>query len=509
MTGRTVARGHATLRGILWTAWGKGAQALLQLVVVAVLARLVTPADFGVVNAVMIVIGFSAIFSRAGLGPALVQRKELTSRHVATAYVASPLIGLFVGAIIWLGAPMLSHLFRMNGAEPMLRALACVFPIKGIGVIGESLLERELRFRWLANLEVASFAIGYGLVGVVAALLGWGAWALVAANLGESLVKTATLLVVRRPPRRLFVDRRALGELVHFGGGFTIGRYFNYLALQGDNIVVGRWLGPVALGLYGRAYQLMANPAALFGDVLDKVLFPTMARVQDDPAQLRATYRRGITLIALVMLPASVVLFVLAPELIRVALGPMWGGVVAPFRILAVGMLFRTSYKMSDAIARATGNVYRRALRQVLYAAFVVGGAILGQRWGINGVALAVFCALAANFAVMAQLGLEVTGMTSRQFAAAHMPPLLLAGVALLAVQPSAALLRAIGLPGLGVALVAGALALGACGIAIRRFPALFLGPDGMWMLSLVQGQVPAIRRSLPVVELGNARAVG
>src|SRR5215213_10088355 len=104
----------------------------------------------------------------------------------------------------------------------------------------------------------------------------------------------------------------------------------------------------------------MANPAALFGEVVDKVLFPTMARVQDDPVRLRATYRRGITLIALVMLPTSAALYVLAPELIRVALGPKWSAVDTPFRIFALGMLFRTSYKMSDAAARATGNVYRR-----------------------------------------------------------------------------------------------------------------------------------------------------
>ena len=500
--------GHTTFRGILWTAWGKGAQAVLQLVVVAVLARLVTPADFGIVNAVMIVIGFSAIFSRVGLGPALVQRKELTDAHIATAYVASPLIGVVVGLAIWATAPFVAHLFRMDGAEPMLRALACVFPIKGLGVIGEALLERELRFRWLANLEVASFAIGYGGVGVITALLGWGAWALVAANLGESLVKTGTLLMVRRPPRRLFVERQPLGELLHFGGGFTIGRYFNYLALQGDNLVVGRWLGPVALGLYGRAYQLMANPAALFGDILDKVLFPTMARVQDDPAQLRETYRRGITLIALVMLPTSVVLYILAPELIRVALGPAWGGVVAPFRILAVGMLFRTSYKMSDAIARATGNVYRRALRQVLYAGLVIGGAIIGQRWGVNGVALAVFGALAVNFAVMAELGLRVTRMTLGQFAAAHVPPLLLAATAFVTTAPAASLLRALLLPGFLVAVISGGVALGACALAIRVLPLAFLGPDGVWMLSLINSQLSRLSRPGRTVEIQSATAV-
>ena len=497
-----------TVRGLLWTGWGKAAQAVLQLLVVAVLARLVSPAEFGVVNAVMIVIGFSAIFSRVGLGPALVQRRQLDERHVATAFVASPLIGVLVGAAVWASAPVVAHLFRMDGVTTMLRVLACVFPIKGLGAIGEALLERELRFRWLANLEVASFAIGYGGVGIVTALLGWGAWALVAANLGESIVKTGVLLVARRPPRRLFIERRALGELLHFGGGFTIGRYFNYLALQGDNLVVGRWLGPLALGLYGRAYQLMANPAALFGDVLDKVLFPTMARVQDDRTRLRDTYRRGVTVIALIMLPASVAAYVLAPELIRIALGPMWSGVVTPFRFLAIGMLFRTSYKMSDAVARATGDVYRRALRQVLYAALVIGGAMVGQRWGVAGVALAVTLALAANFVVMAQLSLRVTGLTWADFVAAHRAPAMLALATLGSAGPVTALLRSTTAPGIVIALIAGGAAIATCSVAVRLMPAIFLGRDGVWMLELLKAQLPAGSRARRTIAVEGVHAV-
>ena len=208
------------------------------------------------------------------------------------------------------------------------------------------------------------------------------------------------------------------------------------------------------------------------------------------------------------MLPTSVVLYVLAPELIRVALGPAWGGVVPPFRILAIGMLFRTSYKMSDAIARATGNVYRRALRQVLYAGLVIGGAIIGQRWGVNGVALAVFVALAVNFAVMAELGLRVTRMTLGQFAIAHVPPLLLAAIAFVATAPMASLLRALSLPGFVVAVISGGVALGACALAIRLLPLTFLGPDGVWMLSLINTQLSRLSRPRRTVDTQSATAV-
>ena len=386
---------HQALRGLLWTAWGKGGQAVLQVLALVVLARLLSPADFGVVSAAVVVVGFASVFSKLGLGPALVQRADLEPRHVRTAFAASVYFGLLVGGVLWLAAPAIAGFFRIDGVEPVMRALAWLFPLRGLSVVAESLVQRDLGFRRLANLEVGTFALGYGAVGIPLAALGYGVWALVAATMSQSILNTLLLLVLRPHPMHVLLDRRSFGELMSFGGGFTIARLFNDLALQGDSLVVGRWLGPEALGLYGRAHQLMATPAALFGQILDQVLFPAMARVQDDVRRLAGAYTRGIALIALVMLPTSAALFILAPELIRLVLGPQWAGVVAPFQILAAGMLFRTSYKMSDSVVRATAAVYRRALRTAIYALLVIGGAWVGQHWGTTGVAFAVLGALA------------------------------------------------------------------------------------------------------------------
>src|SRR5262249_37148083 len=146
--------------------------------------------------------------------------------------------------------------------------------------------------------------------------------------------------------------------------------------------------------------------------VLDRVLFPTMVKIQDHAERLSLAYTRGVALIAMTVLPASAVLFVMAPELIHVLLGPKWGGVVTPFRIFAVGMILRTSYKMSDSMARATGSVYRRAWRQAIYAALVAAGAALGLRWGVSGVAFGVLAAIAVNFFLMAQLSVSVAGVS-------------------------------------------------------------------------------------------------
>src|SRR2546426_696852 len=171
---------------MLWLASGKAAYAGLQLVVLAVLARLVSPADFGVVSAALVVIGFSAIVSQLGLGPALVQRPDLEPRHVDTAFTASVLFGLALGGVLWAVAPAVAGFFRTPGVAPVMRALAWVFPLQGLGTTAESLARRDLQFRWLALLDAKAYGLGYGVVGVGLALPGWGVWAPVAGEVAEA-----------------------------------------------------------------------------------------------------------------------------------------------------------------------------------------------------------------------------------------------------------------------------------------------------------------------------------
>jgi len=480
-----------TVISLLWMGYGKGGQSLLRVLALVILARLLTPEDFGVVGAAVVVVEFCGIFSQLGLGPALVLRRELEPRHVQTAFAVSLAFGVVIGAAIWLSAPVVATFFRTESVEPVIRALAWVFPVKGLSVVAESLLQRDLRFRWLANVDVIAYAAGYGVVGIGLAAAGFGVWALVGATMCESIGRTCILLVTHPPPRRLLPEKRAFMELMYFGGGFTTARFAGDLALQGDKLVVGRWLGPAALGLYGRAYELMARPAALFGQILDDVLFPTMARVQGDLPRLAAAYRRGVALIALVMLPTSVMLFLLAPEVIYLVLGPKWADVTVPFQILTVGMLLRTSYKMSDSLVRATGAVYRRAWRQLIYAFLVIAGAWIGQHWGIAGVALGVLGALAVNFVLMAQLGLREAQMTWGTFGRAHLPALMLAAASGGVVWVVAGLLRQGGAHPGALVLAAMSAALVCAMVVTWCAPRLFLGPDGLWILEVLRSFVP------------------
>ena len=240
----------------------------------------------------------------------------------------------------------------------------------------------------------------------------------------------------------------------------------------------------------------MSAPAYAFGTVLDQVLFPAMAKVQDDLKRLAAAYRRGVALIALMVLPASAAIIFLAPEVIRVALGAKWGPAVAPFQVLGLGMLFRTSYKMSDSISRSTGAVYRRAWRQVIYGGLVVLRAWIGTRWGIIGVSWGALSALTVNFFLMAALGQQVAGLSWWEFWMAHRPAVLLTLGSFPVVWASALGLRHVEAPAVVTLLASGALMVATCGLLIWRLPRLFLGADGQWIVETMLGFVRKLRRA-------------
>jgi O-antigen/teichoic acid export membrane protein len=317
--------------GLFWTFSGTGLQLVAQLLVIMVLGRLLTPAEFGLMGAAIVVISLSQIVSQIGVGPAIVQRQQLDSLHVRVAFTLSILLGLLLGVAVWLGAPAIAAFYRIPEVEPVLRAVAILFPIDGLNTIGKSLLSRQLRFRLYASLDVASYVFGYACVGILLAWRGYGVWALVVAYLAQATVRTISMYVATRHPVRPSLNLEASRQLLSFGVGLSLAQVGRVIAQQGDNLVVARWLGPAALGVYGRAYTLMVMPAVAFGRIVNRVLFPVMAQVQDDPERLARAYERALAVVALLSLPISAFLLVVAPEFIPVLLGPAWGGVVLPY----------------------------------------------------------------------------------------------------------------------------------------------------------------------------------
>lgn len=417
---------HRTLTGMMWLMSSAVVKVVLQLFVLAVMARLISPEEYGLIGAAMIVIGFSMLFTSMGIGSALVQRTDLDQNHIHTGFTLSIIIGLLFTMIIFWASPLIALFFRMPELEPILQVLSLIFLVQALSIVPQSLIQREMRFKWLAIREVVAYVVGYAIIGLTMAMMGMGVWALVGAHMGQAVFSTLILLTGQPHSKKIRIHWKSFKEIINYGGGLTLATFFNKIALQGDNFIVGRWLGAQALGFYGRSYQLMAMPAGLIGEVISKTLFPAMAKIQRDTDRLQTIHRRGVLLIGLLCMPFSAFIYVMAPEIINIMLGSNWQEVIMPLQILCFATFFRVGYKVNNTLALATGYVYNLSWRYAVNALLIVTGSYVGHYFGITGVAFGVLFALFCFYLLMTNLGIKISHISTKEIFVAHLPGLVL-----------------------------------------------------------------------------------
>ncbi|SDH17403.1 lipopolysaccharide biosynthesis protein [Nitrosomonas sp. Nm132] len=400
--------------GIVWTLAGTGGQTILKLGVLMILARLLTPAEFGVVGAAVVAITFLGIFGKLGVAQALVQIPELTRDHLVAGFHLSLGLGLFAGLAVYLGASLVETLFQIEQLAEPIAIMALLLPLTGLQQVSEARIQRDLKFRILAMEQVASYGIGYGGVAIMLALMGYGVWALVGGILGQGVIRAMIMMAIRPPILGIRANRTAYRDLLRFGGGHALAEIGRTGAYQVDNLIVGRFLGAEALGLYGRAFQVVTMPTKLLGVGLLKVMFPIMSRMQSEADRLARAFLRSMGMVAMLGLPFSMLLALLAPEIVHVLLGSQWIAVIIPFQILAACIVFRVGHKLCEALVRARGAVYRLAWTQWLYMGMVSLGAYLGHFLGLEGVAAGVAVAVTLNFMVVFMLVSSLSGLSLR-----------------------------------------------------------------------------------------------
>lgn len=418
------------VKGFFWVFTATGLQAILQIILTIILARILLPSDFGLVSAAMVIISTVAIFSTLGIGPALVQKLTLQDKHIKAAYTLAITLNTFFAIIVILLSNFLATFYDELLIGTILKVLAISIFIDGFSIVPEHLLRRSIKLSSLSKVQVASF-VTYAIIGIILAFLFRNAWALVLAYISQVLVKTILLLIIQPHSKKISCDISAFKDLIGFSIGFSLGRIANQVATQGDNFVIGSKLGTNKLGLYTKAYQLMVTPALLLGQVFDKVLFPIFSANQKDSNVFNKLYQFSISSLTIIVIPLTIYSVIIAPDLILFLFGSNWVELIFPFQILALGMFFRTAYKVNDSLIRAKGKVYRRARIQILYAALVVFGSLFGSTYGLEGVAISILIALLINYLLMTKLSMNILKVKINQVLRVHFPGIFLGSIIL------------------------------------------------------------------------------
>ena len=486
------ARVHSNMA---FTSVGAGVALGIDLTFTAILSRLLSPHDYGVVAAAMLLIALCDLLRDVGIGSTIVQLPKLTAIEQRTGLTIVLVTSLLIFACAQMGAPLFAGFMHIPEVEPVLRVLAFIILIQAISTISQGLLLRDLRARRVMAIEIASKFIAYASLGIGLAYLGYGYWALVAASLFEALLRSIGFAMAARPVLRPAFDRPSLRRLTSLGSGFALSRIINFVALRADVTVVGRYLDAASLGIYSRAYKLMSMPAELYAKVADRIVFPALAQVQADAVRLQRAYLRGIHLTALLGLPMTVMLCLLAPEVVAVLLGDKWSAVVPVFFALSAATYFRLSARVSASLLRATASTRAMISSQVVYATLTIVGSLLAVPHGLVAVGVTISAAVLGHYLLTTWYACRVAGATLRQMGGAHRHGLLLSVVAGSVTFPVLLALRDMEIPAV-IVLLSVSLVLGVLGLVLMLGkPRILLGDEGVDLATRVHDGLAALGR--------------
>ncbi len=360
----------------------------LNLVSTMLLARLLTPHDFGLVAMVTAVTGFLAMFRHAGLSTPTVQREHITDAQVSNLFWINLGVSVLCALILAALSPAIAWFYRDSRITYITLVLSTTFLIGGFRVQHLALLKRQMRFKAIALVEVGSMATGV-FVGVVMALLHYRYWSLVGLSLATEIGAFLLTGSVSRWKPQLPTKGSGIGPLVAFGAHQTAGNFLFNLARGCDNLLIGRAYGPAAVGLYSRGAALVMRPMEQFLLPIDAVFLPTLSRLQSQPARYRSTFLRLYEAIAISAFFLSSLLLALALPLTLVLLGRKWepaSAIFAGFTFTAIQLPLSSA---ANWLLTSQGRG-KDILRVTSIAAFLtLASFIVGLPFGPVGVAIA------------------------------------------------------------------------------------------------------------------------
>jgi O-antigen/teichoic acid export membrane protein len=402
-----------TARGALVSTFGQGASFVLRTVSMVILARLLAPADFGLVGMVMACTGFLGLVQDAGLSMATIQRAVITRAQTSTLFWINLVVGGMLAALCAAMAPLVAAFYHEPRVLWITVIFGACFIFSGAMAQHRALLQREMRFMLLNLIDITALCVSVGL-GIAMAIAGYGYWALVGMTVCVPVVTLLGVLVaggwIPGPPQR----GAGVRSMLRYGGTVTLNGVVVYIAYNADKVLLGRFWGPDALGIYGRAYQLSNLPTANLNTAIGSVAVPALSRLQNDPKRLRSYFLKGYGLFLSLVLPITAGCALFADDIILVFLGPKWGEAVPVFRLLAPTILTFALINPLGWLMLATDRAGRSLRIALFLLPVVVVGYVVGLKYGSQGVAAGFSIAtvlLAVPVIFWATHGTVITGL--------------------------------------------------------------------------------------------------
>lgn len=381
--------GNLSVRGGVVTVFEKSTDLVLKLGSTAILARLLTPTDFGLVAMVSAITGIMGIVINTGLFTATVQKAEVTHLQVSTLFWVSAAFGLASGLFVAAISPLISILYGDSSMIKIALVLAIAYPLSGLSIQHEALLARQMRFGTLAGIRLSSETVGV-FFAIFSALLGAKYWALIIMRLSAELTKLILIWITCRWIPALPRRRTGIRSMLAFGGYMSLSTTVSMLMTSIDRILLGHYWGTAAVGYYSKAFQLFSISSEKISGPLEKIIVPTLCRLQKDSTRFRRYFMQFVEIVSAISLPISLFLVLWADEIVLTLFGEQWKPSIALLRGLSPGIFFFTIAHSSITLYKAFGHTKKLLKINIVNSIIIIIGITIGLKYGVLGVSIGV-----------------------------------------------------------------------------------------------------------------------
>jgi len=436
-----------TVQGISWNLFATISNTVLQLVYTAVMARLLSPSDFGIMAMAMVVIKFGDYFSRMGMSQALVQKPDLNNNDIRSVFSSSVIMGMFMALLMVLLAPLFQYLFNTDEIVPLIRLLSLIFLLKGLSITSLGLLGKNLDFKKLSLIDILSFVVCNMGIGIHLAYNDFGVYSLIYAVLSQQLLMfIVSYTLVRHDIRPLFVWK-VYKPLLSFGGRTSIISFLEYIGSSIDTFLIARFFGSVKLGLYNKARMLVYLPTYKLTASVSKVIFPAFSKIQNDKNKLGKAYLSAITLISALLFPICFGIFSASEEIVMVVLGNQWTDTIPLLAVLSFAIPFKLLSHFGGILCDATAHLNIKLVFQSLYLLFLSTIFYFFKDYGVIVFPVIVLIAEFLRNVSYMFIVEKITGINIKDIILAYIPGIIIGVIVGLAIYSVTVLLSPIKIP--------------------------------------------------------------
>ncbi|MDQ2567892.1 MOP flippase family protein, partial [Klebsiella michiganensis] len=382
-----------------WVALSQGIKVGVQLLNIVVLARLIPPAEYGLMAMALVVTNFAGLVRDLGTAAAIIQKKNLQERTVNAIFWLNVCMGITIAIIIVLSSPVISMVFHEQRLVMVLCLLSISFPLASTASAHLALLEKKSRFKEIAFIEISSSVVAVSTA-IILAYVGFGVYSLVFQSILLSLMSTIQFWFKSewRPNTKTIIDIPEIKKLIGFSGNLTIFNFINYFSRNADSIIIGHFLSSAILGAYSLAYRIMLFPVQNMTFVASRALYPVFSEYQDDNEKLKRTYYSTLYYILFLVFPLMTGLAILSKPFINLVFGDKWILTASILTWLAPTGIIQAVLSTSGTIFMAKGKTYTLMKLGILGMVLQVSSFILGVQFDIVTFAKFYFIANVLNF---------------------------------------------------------------------------------------------------------------